>query len=245
MTPRQHGERGMSLVEATIVLMVIATLTAVISPSMRDYIDDSRQTKAKEDVEAIGTAITRLLRDTGTGCLSDAPPACTLAARVDLLVSSGLDPTATGAAYAPPSASTVEGNANSNWIGGTDAVAAGRQDDMYDQLMTNVAGYTSVSFTTGSAPRGGIGWRGAYVSGNVGPDPWGRKYQANTMFLLQATDAGAGTTNGLVSGGWINDTLVVSAGPDGIIQTIFALDSASGTTPARDDVVYVVAGSSR
>ena len=227
------------------ILMVIATLTAVITPSMRDYLDDARQIKAKEDVEAIGTAVKRLLRDTGTGCLTDAPPACTLAARVDLLVSSGLDPTATGAAYTPPSASTVEGNANSNWIGGTDAVASGRQDDMYDQLMTNAAGYTAASFATGSAPRGGIGWRGAYLSGAIGPDPWSRKYQANTMFLLQATDAGAGTTNGLVSGGWINDTLVISACPDGIIQSLFGSDATSGTMPTGDDVVYVVAGSSR
>ena len=239
------NERGMSLVEATVVLMVIGTLTAVLSPSLRDYLDDARQIKAKEDVEAIGTGIKRLLRDTGTGCLTDAPPACTLAARVDLLVSSGLDPVATGAAYAPPAASTVQGNVNSNWIGGTDAVAANRQDDMYDQLMTNAPGYTNVSFTTGSAPRGGIGWRGAYLSGNVGPDPWGRRYQANTMFLLQATDAGAGTTNGLLSGGWINDTIVISPGPDGIIRTLFAVDSSPGTMPTGDDVVFVVTGSSR
>ena len=37
------SERGMSLVEATIILMVLATLTAVISPSIADYNNDARQ----------------------------------------------------------------------------------------------------------------------------------------------------------------------------------------------------------
>src|SRR5687767_7383196 len=46
-----NAEKGMSLVEATIILMVLAILTAVIAPSAGDYVNDARQTKAKEDVE--------------------------------------------------------------------------------------------------------------------------------------------------------------------------------------------------
>src|SRR5689334_9700995 len=64
-----NTERGMSLVEATIILMVLSILTAVIAPSVGDYIEDARHTKAKEDVEAIGGGILRTVRDSGLPCL--------------------------------------------------------------------------------------------------------------------------------------------------------------------------------
>ena len=60
-----NSERGMSLVEATIILMVLAILTSVLAPSIGDYVNDARQTKAKEDLEALGTSVARLVRDTG------------------------------------------------------------------------------------------------------------------------------------------------------------------------------------
>ena len=90
---KRDSERGMSLVEATIILMVLATLTAVISPSIADYNNDARQVKAKEDVEAIGTGVLRLLRDTGSRCIRKTGTTdCTKANRVDLLVSAGTTP---------------------------------------------------------------------------------------------------------------------------------------------------------
>src|SRR4051812_3418876 len=64
-----NSERGMSLVEATIILMILAILTAVVAPSMSDSINDARDVKAKEDVEAIGTGIMRMLRDAQETCL--------------------------------------------------------------------------------------------------------------------------------------------------------------------------------
>ena len=90
------SERGMSLIEATIILMVLAILTSVLAPSVGDYVNDARQTKVKEDVEALGTGILRMLRDTGkpfpqvvvgTGATSYADEN-----RVDLLVSEGNAP---------------------------------------------------------------------------------------------------------------------------------------------------------
>ena len=60
-----NSERGMSLVEATIILMVLAILTSVLAPSIGDYVNDARQTKVREDLEALGTSVARLVRDTG------------------------------------------------------------------------------------------------------------------------------------------------------------------------------------
>ena len=46
MKSRLKSNAGMSLVEATIILMVLAILTAVIAPSAADYVNDARHTKA-------------------------------------------------------------------------------------------------------------------------------------------------------------------------------------------------------
>ena len=242
-------ERGMSLVEATIILMVLAILTAVIAPSAGDYIEDARQTKVKEDVEAIGMAILRLVRDTGLGCVSDTPSpastACTKANRVDLLVSNGNDPDSTANDYASPAGTTTPASNDNAWIGGTTPVVAGNQDTMDDQFVSNVPSYTNRNFALGGGPKPGVGWRGPYLTGPIGPDPWGFKYQANTVFLQVASDATAGTGNGQKNGGWFNDVFVISPGSDGNVETKFGDAVTGATVPVGDDVLYIVTGSSR
>src|SRR6266540_3712860 len=83
------AQHGMSLVEATIILMVLSVLTAVIAPTARAYVEDGRNVKAKADVETIGAAVQSVLRDTGLLCLSfdGASGANTTSGRVELLVS--------------------------------------------------------------------------------------------------------------------------------------------------------------
>jgi type II secretory pathway pseudopilin PulG len=249
MTMRKFSsERGMSLVEATIILMVLAVLTSVIAPSIADYTQDARQTKAKEDVEAIGTAIKRLIRDTGVGCITDTPGTtqCNLVNRVDVLFSNGNEPTVSTAAYNSTGANVLITNDPINWFGATANEVTGTQSDaMDDQLVTNAPGYASVSFTLGGGPKLGVGWRGAYLAGPLGPDPWGYMYQANTVFLLPASDATAGNGNGEASGGWINDVVVLSPGANGDIETIFANDTTGGSAPGGDDVVFIMSGASR
>lgn len=262
MTRKLSRETGMSLVEATIILMVLGILTAVIAPSVGDYLEDARQTKAKEDVEAIGTGILRLLRDTGLPCLTTVSGAtvatgCTKAGRVDVLVGSGNSPTVTASAVTLPNGSHGDtANATNNWVGstsgdGVDAAPGGNDDtnvalnltDTIDrQLVTNAAGYTAVSFATGGGPAKAIGWRGAYLTGPTGADPWGNKYEANTIFLTTASDASAGTTEGLQSAGWSKDVIVISAGSNGAIDTTMM---GTGVTAASDDVIYTVQGASR
>ena len=263
MKRKLAGQTGMSLVEATIILMVLAILTSVIAPSIGDYLEESRNVKAKEDVEAIGTGVLRLLRDTGIPCLSTISTAtistgCTKAGRVDVLVGSGgVNPTITAAAVTLPSGSHGNSaNATNNWVGavsgnGVDTNPGGGDDTnvalnltstIDAQLVTNTVGYTSVSFTAGGGPRNGLGWRGAYLTGPTGADPWGNHYEANTIFLTTASDATAGTTEGLRSAGWSKDVIVVSGGSNGAIDTPFM---QAGSTAVSDDVIYTIQGSSR
>jgi hypothetical protein len=87
-----------------------------------------------------------------------------------------------------------------------------------DQLVRNAAQY--------SRPRtsAAVGWRGPYVQKTVDADPWGHRYAVNV---------GALRTIG-------SDTLVLSAGPDGVVTTPFDSD---GLTGGLDDIAALVSSS--
>jgi type II secretory pathway pseudopilin PulG len=245
-----RNQHGMSLVETTIILMVLALLTGIVAPSARAYLEDARNVQAKSDVESIGSAVQNLLRDTGTLCLSFDGASCanTTSGRVELLVSgtsvSANEPTVVSTSTTGLSTS-IASAASLNWAGHADEVADARRDLMDPHFVTNPGtGYPTTSFTAGGGPRVGIGWRGPYLTGPIDVDPWGYSYQANTVFLTVASGvANDGTGTGQWRGGWNYDTLVVSAGSNGTIQTAFGGDPATGgMTTAGDDVVYVIQG---
>src|SRR5687768_9285234 len=119
------AESGMSLVEATIILMVLAILTSVLAPSIADYVNEARSTKAKEDVEVLGTVIMRLLRDVGLPFpvrTVGASPSKASTNRVDLLVSEGNIPIAAAGTPVPLDAAGYLVQAGIGW---DSAVAAG------------------------------------------------------------------------------------------------------------------------
>ena len=247
MKRRLNGQRGMSLVEATIILMVLSVLTAVLAPSIGDYVEEAKNTKAKEDVEAIGTAIVRLTRDTGKPCLAltSGTAACTLANRADLLISTGNDPaidTSTATTYS----FTVNNFGSAvarNWKG-TGGTAPPNQSFLDDQFVSNnlATPYSGPNFTLGGGPKAGLGWRGSYLSGPVGQDPWGFRYEASTVFLTVASNATGTTGEGEINAGWSSDVFVISAGSNGTLQTPFG---TLGSAAVGDDVTYVVQGATR
>jgi type II secretory pathway pseudopilin PulG len=86
-----------------------------------------------------------------------------------------------------------------------------------DHLMVNAVGYP----TAGSdLPTGINGWRGPYLDRPLGADPWGHRY---------AVRFGHGKAA----------SVVLSAGPDGVVTTV---DGPNGVVPAGDDVVSVISG---
>lgn len=70
------------------------------------------------------------------------------------------------------------------------------------------------------------GWRGPYIANGVGADPWGHRYAVN----VKALRSGRGL-----------DTVVLSAGPNGVIETTFEGD---GMIAGGDDVVALVSSGS-
>lgn len=64
-------------------------------------------------------------------------------------------------------------------------------------------------------------WKGAYLTAPIDPDPWGNRYMVNVQFL------GAST----------NDVIVLSAGPDEKIDTLF---TANPIVAGGDDIIVLV-----
>lgn len=227
----------MSLVEVTIVLAVLALLTAVAAPSIGDYMRDAASSKAKKDVETIGSALSRMLVDTGEpwvlqngngGGSPLAPPTRDAANRVDLLVSAG----------AIPAVSVSRSSGTPDWNAAV-VNASGVQRLEFFLVENTPSGLAGNHYRTASEVPGGLqnmdfGWRGAYLPGPIGPDPWGNRYAVNVEFLAKALGAGPS--------GNVNDVFVVSAGVNLSVDTRFDLD---GVTAGGDDIIFVLSGGTR
>jgi type II secretory pathway pseudopilin PulG len=243
------NERGVSLVEAAIVL-----LAGITAPAVGSYVDSARLARAREDAQVIGAAIQSFMADNaenqflidGSNGATTEPPTRPDANRVNLLVSDG-DIPALSAALA----------AETFWTG---AVNGGTIDTLSNHLIENApadaAGgrYRNPSDITIVAPGGNnidfarvsssgfnapYAWRGGYLRGPVDPDPWGNRYMVNVAFLdPSATAAIAGITAGFATADYPRlDVFVLSAGPDEEIDTRSAQD---GAVPGDDDVIHVV-----
>jgi prepilin-type N-terminal cleavage/methylation domain-containing protein len=93
-----------------------------------------------------------------------------------------------------------------------------------DQLVTNAPGYTLRSATAQ------FGWNGPYFSSQLMADPWGNRYAVNVA--LVDLSPGAATASGQAK----MAVWVLSAGPNGIIETPFAQSILSAVRPAGDDI---------
>ena len=113
-----------------------------------------------------------------------------------------------------PGASPTPGEGSlAAWTSPIDGERVARLED---HLIVNTPGYPK---RTTAYQYGASGWRGAYLAG-LTPDPWGRRY---ALRIGQGNSA----------------TLVLSAGPDGVVNTI---DGPDGLVASGDDVISVVAG---
>lgn len=255
MFGKLRGQGGMSLVEATIILLVLALLTGVIAPSITEFVDDAKRVKVKEDCEALGL-LTAMWSNAVGGCLQlsyskTASSGCTKANRVDILFSDGPDIV---------NSDTV-GEADVNFQPGTsraDAQAAALTwdheelvgDSFEDQFVLNEPVYKN-DFILRS-PKYVKPWppNPPQIQAPVSPDPWGHKYVINSMFLQTAVDADAGTGEGLQSGVWLRKVFCLSPGQNGLYETNFSGDSTDVNTfpptkPCRldrqgDDYVYPI-----
>jgi type II secretory pathway pseudopilin PulG len=246
----RSGQAGLSLVEATVILGVVSMLTAVLAPSVRTYVITAQQAAAKRDVEAIGGALSKMLVDLGeawilqdathSGTTTHTIPSHATTNRVDLLVSDGRIPAVntarssgspdwnTAACSCPGTPSSVQ-QLEYYLVLNTPSGSASKKYRTSDGL-TNTGNFDP---DTGNQFNADYAWRGAYLPGPIGPDPWGNRYAVNVEYLGRALGAGPA--------GNVNDVIVISAGNNSLIETRYDTDGGSN----GNDVVYVLSGGTR
>ncbi|HXH25966.1 MAG TPA: hypothetical protein VNI78_11990 [Vicinamibacterales bacterium] len=254
MTGWQRAE-GLSLVEATVILAVVATLAAGLAPSINGYLEQARQARARADVATIGEAIQQFITDTGEhqflrdgsdGADDSDPPTHGDNNRINLLVSDGDIPPRAAAVSLdtlwtlPVEGSTVDTLAN-HLVQNTPAEQSPQRYRNPTDIIVGTPGGNNIDFARSSssgfnAPHA---WRGPYLRGPVDPDPWGNRYAVNVAFLdPQPTATLTGIGGGFGPADYPRlDVFVLSAGPDEEIDTPFAQD---GAVPGDDDFIYVV-----
>jgi len=255
-----------SLIELTIILTVLSILCAILAPVIDRYVRNAKVIRCREDVQAIGCSIAMFIEDTANSYFlrdgshfpaggagrgdSDFTPGSApdqdVGNRVNLLVSDGDVP-------------EVGADGDNDWA---EPVDYGHRDFIEYHIVSNNPGSstgnayrTPTDLINGAADQdpmfaryesGGFNsefaWRGPYMTAPIDPDPWGNRYAINSIYL----DPCANSSNDDVAeqghGGWEYDCVVLSAGPDEEIDTLFAVD---GLTPGDDDIIYTVSGNSR
>ena len=258
-----QNDTGVSLIEATVILSVMAVLTSVLAPSAMAYIDQARQARARQDVQSIGDAISSFVEDNGElqflrtahGATAQAPPTSRLDAnRVNLLISDGDVPSlgtgVSGETYWTQLDSVAGVDTFSNHlIENTPDDDSGLGADTY-RNPANIAvggGANNIDFarTESGGYNAPYAWRGTYLRGPVSADPWGNRYAANVAWL---DPSGTALPSGTITAGFVAadiarlDVFVMSAGSDEEIDTRSAQD---GAVPGDDDYIYIVASNAR
>ena len=60
-----HTARGFTLIELTVVLAVLVTLALVLTPSITNFINDSRVARARTDTQTMAAAMIQFYKDNG------------------------------------------------------------------------------------------------------------------------------------------------------------------------------------
>ncbi len=166
---RRQAHRGFTLIELTVVLAVIVTLALILTPSIANFISDSRKARAQTDIQMIGAAVVQFYRDTGFF-----PQWATSVTGGPGLPQAGFQVLMSG------------GNAPleeqpSLWTTGVSGMLS-------DQLLVNAPGYAVRTATSQ------FGWNGPYLSSELRSDPWGNRYLVNIGLI--DTSAGVQTLAG-------------------------------------------------
>ena len=164
------SQRGVTLIEATIVLMVSSILVLALAPVASRTTDTARLTRAVSDTDAIALAVHNFVTECCSGFEPFTTTGLTGGTTVEMLVGDGDTPRTVGA------------TGSADWDDPVDIDGPGIVTDFLEaHLVINVT-ESGGSYATGSP-----GWRGAYLNGPVDPDPWGNRYAVNVEFLRTST----------------------------------------------------------
>lgn len=145
---------GFTMIEAVIVIAVVAILAAVLVPMIGQNIESARNARAASDVATVGKAIVQFRQDTSLWPIYDPGTGNAM----NLLYSDAASPI-------PPTWSVS---------------SLGQNLSMVTHLMAYNIGIKNIQ--EGPSRDGSAAWNGPYLSGLTG-DPWGNSYVVNCLHL--------------------------------------------------------------
>lgn len=239
-------DKGFTLVEVSIILLVLVILSSIMLPQLGGFNRLARYVRVKEDLGAICSALKAMLDDVGEGAFYEDPGYSRPPDRtwgIGLLVGDGDIPAGPGRRHRG---------------GGGHGGKAKWTLPVYDEFSVKTdGGGLEVYFVVdtignhliGNAPLGDAGnrwrtpldmehgfnsmfaWRGPYINDTIAPDPWGNRYMANVFAMYNPPDAGSHDRFG-------SGVVCYSAGPDSAIDTDF--NQPFGWTTGDDDYTAVL-----
>jgi type II secretory pathway pseudopilin PulG len=243
MSGHLQSERGITILETTVILSVLFILAGAMSPIVSESVNTARAVKAKNDASMIAMGLINLQKDVGADALNIGGAAVAGAAPSlpDLLASQGGAPETedapTSESDATPMVPLLAAPGHSGvslTAGARVAMRAERRrwrdtpaGSLDDHLMNNRRGYRFRR----SGEYGG--WNGPYVSAEVKGDPWGRQFLINSQWL----DGGSTTAD--AEGRIRRAVFVVSPGADGVVDTPFEQTIVDARAYGDDIVVRI------
>lgn len=217
----KEERRGFTLVEAIVVIAVVAVLSAIIVPLVAKQIENAKIGRARSECREIAAAIGRFYKDTGVWPAAIARGGGRVDHQLNRLVS-GSSYSAMSSMITSSSDGTNYGyasSANDNWFDGGGTVASTAVDIFDNHLNMNKPedDATAAYETTGE-----VCWKGPYMP-PINTDPWGHYYCCNIAKAYSGT----------------KQCVVISAGPNGAFDTANNPD-ASVSSPTGDDIWEVV-----
>jgi type II secretory pathway pseudopilin PulG len=237
MTARRSGwtsERGLSLVEVTIMLVILLILAGTLVPVMSDSVNSARFVRARNDLSQLAVALVSFHRDIGPVVFEGSylrqvlstPSAVSALSPVELLISGGERPMPSDRVPVESVAHLLVNPAVSLGAASLSPWADSPAADLMDyHLRVNGRGYAEGD---GGA---GTGWNGPYLTKDVTGDPWGRAYLINTAFLRGLPPSKQRCARCAV--------FVISAGPNGLIETPFQQPIANAQVFGDDLAVRI------
>lgn len=246
----RKGVAGFTLVEVTIILLVLVILGAIMLPVIGNFVVKAKIVRVREDIGALGAVIQLMLNDIGEACFYQvghgdsiaSPPDRCSSNRVNLLVGDGDIPNLGGGMDGdsmnnmwkqPVNFSTVDFLENHIVANRPGNNASNRYRTPADIMMPPLShGESGIDFARRSSSgfNAEFAWRGAYMSGPIEADPWGSRYMVNVQFLDPSPEYTLHRSF---------DVFVLSAGSDELTETAFAQD---GAICGGDDFIYILSG---
>lgn len=173
MRQQLRAERGVTLMEVAIMLVVTLAIIGGLAPTLSAVVRRAEATAATNAMNDIRDAVLAAVNTDSLDITTDGSQAGS-ATKVELIVSDGDTPL------------EISATGSTRWQAAVDTTN-GLTDFIEAHLIMNDPSSSALSYSTAD-------WRGAYLTAPVNPDPWGNRFGVNIQYL----GAGSGGSNDVV-----------------------------------------------